>query len=312
MTFLEKLDLSDRRNLAKMISLVESEKKQDQQEGDRLIQELFDASQTEELQSTIVIAITGLPGAGKSTFINTLGSQLANQGFKVAVLAIDPSSNLSRGSILGDKTRMSELASHPNAFIRPIPSRAESLGGLSPETEDILYILKAARFDYIFIETIGVGQNEGDVALLADRTIMIIPPLAGDELQAIKKGNLEYIDYLIVNKFDGDSKELALVTADSYQSAFKSMDRKVFLTSAIEKTGFENILKEIHKPSIPMQHPEHLLVRRLDTQLLKALLSLPPLAEIFNTANKLSAPTRIKSNFFIEKLKKLLTRQQIL
>ncbi|MBW8310134.1 MAG: methylmalonyl Co-A mutase-associated GTPase MeaB [Candidatus Paracaedibacteraceae bacterium] len=310
MKFLEKLDLSDRRNLAKMISLVESEKKLDQQQGDRLIQELFTLSQPAESQNSLIIAITGTPGAGKSTFINAFGSRLADQGLKIAVLAIDPSSRFSGGSILGDKTRMTELASHPNAFIRPIPSRAESLGGISPETEDILYVLKAAKFDYIFIETIGVGQNEGDVALLANKIIMMIHPLAGDELQAIKKGNLEYIDYLVINKFDGASKELALATADSYQSAFKNLGKKVFLTSAVEKTGFENILKEIHKPSATMHPPEQLLVRRLDTQLLKALLSLPFIAETFNTANKLSAPTRVKANFFIEQLKKLLTQQQ--
>ncbi|WP_051908759.1 ArgK/MeaB family GTPase [Candidatus Odyssella acanthamoebae] len=312
MKVLKKLDLSDRRNLAKTISLVESEKNQDQQEGDLLIQELYDGLQQEIPQNTIVIAITGTPGAGKSTFINAFGTQLADQGFKVAVLAIDPSSSLSGGAILGDKTRMTELARHPNAFIRPTPSRVGSLGGLAPATEDSLYILKAAKFDYIFIETIGVGQNEWDVALLADRVIIMIPPMTGDELQGIKKGNLEYIDYLVINKFDGASKDLARATADDYQSAFKSLGKKVFLTSAVEKTGFEDILKEIQRHSPPCQHSEQLLLRRLDSQLLKTLLSIPSIAEIFNQTNKLKAPTRIKVNFFIEQLKKLLTRQQIL
>jgi LAO/AO transport system kinase len=309
MKILEKLDLSDRRNLAKMLSLVESEKKEDQQEGDLLLQELYDRFQREKSSDTVVITITGAPGAGKSTFINAFGTEVAEQGFRVAVLAIDPTSSLSGGAILGDKTRMTELARHPNAFIRPIPSRVGSLGGLTPSTEDSLYVLKAAKFDYIFIETIGVGQNEWDGALLAHKVIMLIPPMAGDDLQGIKKGNLEYIDYLVVNKFDGDSKILARTTANDYESVFKSLGKKVFLTSAVEKTGFEEILKEIQTNSSAYQYSEQLLLRRLDSQLLKALLSIPSVAETFNHTNKLKAPTRAKANFFIEKLKKLLTRQ---
>lgn len=304
-------DLSNRRILAKTISMVESNTEQDCKTGDAIITEIYNKLETPHSNPTKIIAITGTPGSGKSTFIDNFGLKLANAGHKLAVIAIDPSSSLSGGAILGDKTRMINLANHPNVFIRPSSSTG-SLGGISPKTEDVIYILKAAKFDYILIETIGVGQNESDVALLADIVLMLLPPATGDELQGIKKGNLEFSDFLLINKFDGASKDLAIATADEYQSALKGTGKKVFLISAIEHTGFDKVLAEIEKTAQKktLMDKEHLLTRRIESGLFKTLITLPEIAEIFSHANQQQLPTRIKSKIFIEELKKLLTSQQ--
>lgn len=307
MDLIGKLNITNRRDLAKTISLVESDRPEDQELSNVILQEIYESLNHDNRIHTKVIAITGTPGAGKSTFIDAFGTTLADQNFKIAVLAIDPSSNISAGSILGDKTRMISLAAHPNAFIRPSPSKPGTLGGLAPETEDVISILRAAKFDYIFIETIGVGQNESDVMLLADQVIMIISPATGDELQGIKKGNLEYIDHLVINKFDGSTKDLALATADEYRSAFKGLQKRIFLTSAIEKTGFTPIIEALNSPAIISFPNELLLQRRIEKRLFKELSSLPSVAKILEDANQLSQPTRTKTIFFIERLKKLLT-----
>src|SRR3712207_4292553 len=164
------------------------------------------------------IGITGVPGVGKSTAIDTLGSVLTGKGHKVAVLAVDPSSTRTGGAILGDKTRMARLAADPNAFIRPSPSSG-TLGGVAAKTRETMLLCEAAGFDVILVETVGVGQSETAVADLTDFFLVLMLPGAGDELQGIKKGILELADMVAVNKVDGDGAARATAAAAEYRAA---------------------------------------------------------------------------------------------
>ena len=170
------------------------------------------------LASSIRIGITGVPGVGKSTFIEALGKQLTSQGHKLAVLAIDPSSSMSKGSILGDKTRMEELAVDPNAFIRPSPA-AGSLGGVTRKTRETIILCEAAGFDVIFVETVGVGQSETAVHSMVDFFLLLMLAGAGDELQGIKRGIMEMADTIIINKADGDNIKKAQLARIEYSNA---------------------------------------------------------------------------------------------
>lgn len=162
------------------------------------------------------IGITGVPGAGKSTFIEALGTKLCKAGHKVAVLAVDPSSTVTRGSILGDKTRMEQLSREPNAFIRPSPSGG-TLGGLTRKSRETLLLCEAAGYDTILVETVGVGQSETTVRSMVDFFLLVVLTGAGDELQGMKKGVMELADAILVNKADGDNKQRALVTRAEYE-----------------------------------------------------------------------------------------------
>lgn len=309
MNTVEKWDLSNRRTLAKAISLIESTAEKDQPAADALITELGKIARQAPAP---VIAITGAPGAGKSTFIDAFGQKLANLGHRIAILTIDPTSPLSGGAILGDKTRMSKLAQHPNVFIRPSPSGAGRLGGVAAKTEDVIYILQAAGFEYIFIETVGVGQSEIDASLMSNIVMMLIAPGAGDELQGIKKGNIEFVDILIVNKYDGDTKEIARATADDYRLALTGLNKKVILASALEATNFDEILAAVNGcPCDPVSHEQALtlLKRRLESELLQTLMAIPPIAQFYHEVENQCLPTRMKAKIFNEKLKNLLTPQ---
>ncbi|HSG67586.1 MAG TPA: methylmalonyl Co-A mutase-associated GTPase MeaB, partial [Bacteroidales bacterium] len=167
---------------------------------------------------SIRVGITGVPGVGKSTFIESLGKYLTGKGHKVAVLAIDPSSSKSKGSILGDKTRMEELANDPNAFIRPSAS-AGSLGGVARKTRESIILCEAAGFDCIFVETVGVGQSETAVHSMVDFFLLLMLAGAGDELQGIKRGIMEMADAIIINKADGTNKEKADMARREYMNA---------------------------------------------------------------------------------------------
>lgn len=167
---------------------------------------------------SVRLGITGVPGAGKSTFIEALGVYLSNLGHRLAVLAIDPSSTRTKGSILGDKTRMEQLSVHPNAFIRPSPS-AGSLGGVARKTREIIVLCEAAGFDTIFVETVGVGQSETAVHSMVDFFLLVMIAGAGDELQGIKRGIMEMADAITVNKADGDNKHRAQVARTQLKSA---------------------------------------------------------------------------------------------
>jgi LAO/AO transport system kinase len=201
----------------------------------------------------IRLGITGTPGAGKSTFIEELGSHLTAAGHRVVVLAVDPSSRRSGGSILGDKTRMERLARDPNAFIRPSPSGG-SLGGIARRTREAVLVCEAAGFDVILVETVGVGQSEVAVADMVDCFCLIAAPGAGDELQAIKRGIMELADLVVVNKADGDLLPAARRAMADYRQAVHLLRPKhpgwqvpVLATSALEGTGIDEVWTAVEK-----------------------------------------------------------------
>jgi len=203
--------------------------------------------------SSIRIAITGAPGVGKSTFIEALGLHLCALGHKVAVLAIDPSSSLSKGSIMGDKTRMDELANHHNAYIRP-SSSGGSLGGVTDSTPDAILLCEAAGFDVIFIETVGVGQNEIAAKNMCDFFLLLQLPSGGDELQGIKKGVVELADLVVINKADGNTKNAAIATQADYSNALRLINSSnqywrptAMLCSAIDRIGIVQVWEQINK-----------------------------------------------------------------
>jgi LAO/AO transport system kinase len=203
----------DRATLARAITLIESKRTDHRQTAQLLVQELLP-----QTGKAVRLGITGAPGAGKSTTIDALGTYLTEQGHKVAVLAVDPSSSRTGGSILGDKTRMSRLAIDPNAFIRPSPSSG-TLGGVAAKTRETMLLCEAAGYDVIIIETVGVGQSETAVADMTDFFLVLMVAGAGDELQGIKKGIVELADMIAVNKADGDNISRARGAASEYKAA---------------------------------------------------------------------------------------------
>ena len=239
----DRIVAGERASIAKAITLVESSREEDIQQSHELISQLIKSP-----GHAIRLGFSGPPGVGKSTFIESFGTFLVNKNFKLGVLAIDPSSNFTGGSILGDKTRMSEISKNDNTFIRSTPSRG-SLGGIAVGTREAAIILDAAGYDYIFIETVGVGQSEITAANLVDIFTLIVGPGSGDELQGIKKGITEYADLFIVNKNDGDLAAQASKTASDYKSALSfynkesnTLDTQVVLVSSIENKGMDLVL----------------------------------------------------------------------
>jgi LAO/AO transport system kinase len=209
----QQLLAGQRRALARAITLVESSTERHREEAQRLLEAVLPHT-----GKSIRIGITGTPGVGKSTFIEVFGKMLIEAGHHLAVLAVDPSSPVAGGSLLGDKTRMEQLSREPNAFIRPSPSRGH-LGGVAQSTRESILLCEAAGFDVILVETVGVGQSEVDVANMVDFFMVLLQPNAGDELQGIKKGIIELADALIINKADGEGRSLALQAARHYQNA---------------------------------------------------------------------------------------------
>lgn len=209
----DKLLAGERAALARAITLAESRRADHREQARALIQHLLPRT-----GGAIRVGITGVPGVGKSTAIDALGSLLTGRGHKVAVLAVDPSSTRSGGSILGDKTRMARLAVDPAAYIRPSPSSG-TLGGVAARTRETMLLCEAAGFDVILVETVGVGQSETAVADLTDFFLVLMLPNAGDELQGIKKGIVELADMIAVNKADGDGALAARAAAAQYRSA---------------------------------------------------------------------------------------------
>lgn len=204
------IEASDRMLLARAITLVESRAEAHREVANAILRRVLPRT-----GNSVRIGITGVPGAGKSTFIECLGKHLCGQGHKVAVLAVDPSSSVTGGSVLGDKTRMEDLAREKNAFIRPSPS-AGTLGGVAAKTREALLLCEAAGFDVILIETVGVGQSEVAVRSMADFFLLLQIAGAGDELQGIKKGVIEMADAIVVNKADGDNARRAEVARGEY------------------------------------------------------------------------------------------------
>jgi LAO/AO transport system kinase len=231
-----------RRALAKAITLVESGR----DDHRRAAESLLDAVMPHTGRS-IRVGITGVPGVGKSTFIEAFGLHLVGAGHRLAVLAIDPSSPIAGGSILGDKTRMERLSREEHAFIRPSPSRG-ALGGVAHRTRESLFLCEAAGFDVILVETVGVGQSETAVADMVDCFLLLLLPGGGDELQGIKKGIVEIADALAVNKCDGDNVARATQAAAEYRAALRlfrhtsaNWDPPVLTVSALEERGMDAV-----------------------------------------------------------------------
>lgn len=236
----------DRRMLAKTITLVESALPADQELSRKILDALMPYT-----GKALRLGVTGLPGAGKSTFIESFGTLLTQKGYRVAVLAVDPSSPKTGGSILADKTRMEKLAVNDLAFIRPSPS-GKTLGGVARKTRETMLVCEAAGFDAVLIETVGVGQSEVAVASMVDFFLVLMIAGGGDELQGIKKGVLELADAVAVNKADGDNVERAKMARRQYETAFHLLTPPyanwtppVVTCSSVTMAGLENILSII-------------------------------------------------------------------
>ncbi|WAA11401.1 methylmalonyl Co-A mutase-associated GTPase MeaB [Fervidibacillus halotolerans] len=260
-------------HLAKGITLIESNRLEDFHKGQELLKLLMPYT-----GRSIRIGITGVPGAGKSTFIEKLGTYLCQMGKKVAVLAIDPSSTVTHGSILGDKTRMEQLSKEPNAFIRPSPS-AGTLGGVHRKTRESILLCEAAGYEIIFVETVGVGQNEVHVRTMVDMFLLLTITGAGDELQGIKKGIVELADGVIVTKADGENRKLAIKTKNEYNQFLKFIrpntdlwEPKAFTCSSLTGEGIEEIWAFIEQFNHHLQE-NHLFHEQRKKQLKDWLLS---------------------------------------
>ncbi len=243
---IEPLVSGDRAALARAITLVESTREDHQQEAQKLLTELLPRT-----GESIRIGITGVPGVGKSTFIEAFGSHVIDQGHKVAVLAVDPSSARTGGSILGDKTRMARLSQDDKAYIRPSPTGG-SLGGVARRTREALLLCEAAGYDIIMVETVGVGQSETEVSQMVDMFLLLLLPGSGDELQGIKKGIVEMADMIIVNKADGDQKNQAKRVRGDYAAALRMLhptstkwQPKAVICSALANEGIDEIWQNV-------------------------------------------------------------------
>lgn len=236
--YVEGVKKGDRMILAKAITLIESNAPKDFDKAQRVLQALLPRT-----GHSLRIGITGVPGAGKSTFIEAFGQLLCQQGYKVAVLAVDPTSSITGGSILGDKTRMQKLSREPNCFIRPSPSGG-TLGGVARKSRETMMLCEAAGCDVILVETVGVGQSETTVRSMVDFFMLVVLTGAGDDLQGIKKGIMELADAIVVNKADGDNLERAKVTQGEYERmvefirpATEGWKTHAYRCSALKKTG---------------------------------------------------------------------------
>ena len=213
----ERLRRGERRALSQAVTLVESSRADHRAEAEALLTAL-----SGDVGGALRVGLTGTPGVGKSSFIERFGGLITASGLKVAVLAVDPTSARTGGSILGDKTRMEKLARDPNAYIRPSPAGA-ALGGVARRTREAILLCEAAGYDVVLVETVGVGQSETMVSDMTDLFILLIAPAGGDELQGVKRGVMELADLILVNKADGDLKPQAMATVADYKSALRLM-----------------------------------------------------------------------------------------
>lgn len=236
----------DRRTLSKTITLVESSLPAHKELGWAIINELLPYT-----GKAVRLGITGIPGAGKSTFIESLGTKLVQKGHRVAVLAVDPSSTRSGGSIMADKTRMEKLSAEERAFIRPSPS-GDTLGGVAKKTRETMLVCEAAGYDVVIVETVGAGQSDVAVASMVDFFLVLMIAGAGDELQGIKKGILELADAVVINKADGDNIEKAKMARRRYETALhfltpstSAWSPPVLICSALEMRGIDEIWETV-------------------------------------------------------------------
>lgn len=247
-SLIEQVRAGDRRALAKAITLIESTRPDHRQQAAELLENLM-----ADTGNSIRIGISGAPGVGKSTFIEAFGNHLIEQGHSVAVMAVDPTSAVSGGSILGDKTRMETLAFAEKAFVRPSPA-GQTLGGVTRRTRESLLLCEAAGFDVILVETVGVGQSETAVADMTDMFLLLLLPAGGDELQGIKRGIMELADLILVNKADGEQIKSANQTLNDYRSAlhfmqsrFASWQPSVMACSALNNQGIAEVWQQAER-----------------------------------------------------------------
>ncbi len=257
----------DRATLARAITLIESKRADHRKTAHHLVQELLPRT-----GNAVRLGITGAPGAGKSTTIDALGTFLTGLGHKVAVLAVDPSSTRTGGSILGDKTRMARLAIDPNAFVRPSPSSG-TLGGVAAKTRETMLLCEAAGYDVVLVETVGIGQSETAVADMTDFFLVLMLPGAGDELQGLKKGIVELADMIAVNKADGDNIARAKLAAADYRGALHILmphsvnwSPPVLTYSALTGNGIAELWGQVMAHKAKMTDSGELAVRRREQQ----------------------------------------------
>ncbi|WP_235829915.1 methylmalonyl Co-A mutase-associated GTPase MeaB [Frigidibacter oleivorans] len=263
----DRIAAGDRRALARAITLIESGREDHRAQAVALLDRLAPLG-----RQALRIGLSGTPGVGKSTFIESFGLMLTGRGLKVAVLAVDPSSTRSGGSILGDKTRMERLSRDPLAFIRPSPSQAR-LGGVARRTREAVALCEAAGFDVVLIETVGVGQSETLVAGMADLFVLLLAPAGGDELQGVKRGIMEIADLILVNKADGELKPAATRTVADYAGALRLLRRrpqdpegfpKALPVSALDETGLAAAWDEMQALAGWRRDRGHLAARRAE------------------------------------------------
>ncbi len=238
----------DRFSLSKAITIIESTSYEHKQIANYILDKINPFT-----GNSIRIGISGSPGVGKSTFIESFGLYLCNNNYKVAVLAVDPSSKKTKGSILGDKTRMENLSRHKNSFIRPSPSSGY-LGGTTRTTHESIMLCEASGYNVIIVETVGIGQSEISVRSMVDIFMLLLQPTAGDELQGLKKGAVEIADLIVINKADGDNLNNAKITLKAYENAIHYLQpattgwqTKILLSSAIKNQGIEEIWNQIQR-----------------------------------------------------------------
>ena len=269
--------------LGKAITLIESNRAEDRSQAGDLLSSILEFT-----GKSIRIGITGVPGVGKSTFIEALGELITGLGKKLAVLAIDPSSAHSKGSILGDKTRMGNLSTNPNAFIRPTAASGE-LGGVANKTNEAILLCEAAGYDVVLIETVGVGQSEVAVKNMTDVFLLLMLAGAGDELQGIKRGIMEMADILIINKADGNNTQPAQLAKKAYENAIHLFSAResgwtppVLTCSSLEHSGINNVwdtIQEFHKQELTsggliekrQEQKLHWLEKTLNTELVRQI-----------------------------------------
>jgi LAO/AO transport system kinase len=257
----------DRATLARAITLIESKRADHRKTAHHLVQELLPLT-----GKAVRVGITGAPGSGKSTTIDVLGTYLTGKGHKVAVLAVDPSSTRTGGSILGDKTRMARLAGDPSAFVRPSPSSG-TLGGVAAKTRETMLLCEAAGYDVVMVETVGIGQSETAVADMTDFFLVLMLPGAGDELQGLKKGIVEIADMIAVNKADGDNIDRTRLAAAEYRAALNILSPQsatwsppVITYSALTVSGIDDLWGQILAHRKKMTASGELEARRREQQ----------------------------------------------
>jgi LAO/AO transport system kinase len=315
----------DRRALARAITLVESRHPEDQAAAEILLQKILPATGQQDAARAIRLGISGTPGVGKSSFIERFGLHLTAAGHRVAVLAVDPSSALSGGSILGDKTRMEQLVREPNAFIRPSPSGG-SLGGVARRTREAMLLVEAAGFDVVLVETVGVGQSETTVAELVDMFLLLLAPGGGDDLQGIKRGIMELADLVIVNKADGDLLKPARLAQADYRAALHLMrprhaewTAQVLLVSALLNEGIAEVWQAIGEFRAALsgtgaiaaqrrRQAEHWLMREVQDGLLEWLLADPQVAAELPKLKKAVGAGKMTPSAAARKLLEMLRR----